>query len=95
MLDSGTERGRIEHLAAGVLDGTANPDGRGMLVRGLEYQPLCREDLDEHLIGPLTRLARLAATVADALRDCPDISVRRSAAVLGARAHPVLAAFDG
>jgi hypothetical protein len=32
--------------------------------------------------------------VADTLRDCPDHGARRSAAVLAARAHPILAAFD-
>jgi hypothetical protein len=42
----------------------------------------------------LLRLARLAGTVADALRDCPEARVRRSAAILAARAHPIRAAFD-
>jgi hypothetical protein len=63
-------------------------------VRGQEYQPLLREDFDPRVLDGLLRLARLAATVADGLRECPDGSVRRSAAVLAARAHPLLAAFD-
>ena len=46
------------------------------------------------VLDGLLRLARLAGTVADALRDCPDASVRRSAAVLAARAHPLRATFD-
>jgi hypothetical protein len=32
--------------------------------------------------------------VAETLRDCPDPLVRRSAAVLAARAHPIRVAFD-
>jgi hypothetical protein len=45
-------------------------------------------------IQALVRLGRLAEDVADTLRDHPDPSVRRSAAVLAARAHPLLAAVD-
>jgi hypothetical protein len=40
------------------------------------------------------RLARLSAEVADTLAECPDERVRRSAAVLAARAHPLRVAFD-
>jgi hypothetical protein len=42
----------------------------------------------------VVRLARLAQQASTYLRDCPDANVRRSAALLAARAHPVLAAFD-
>jgi hypothetical protein len=88
------KRGSAGNLAARLLTGTANPDGPGMLLGGLEYQPVLREDLDPLLVERLVRLARLAESVADALRDCPRADVRRSAAVLAARAHPVRAAFD-
>jgi hypothetical protein len=107
-----------------VLDGTANPDGPGLLVRGREYEPVLLgelearpagglqtaegavaaggpravggpgSDLDPFVVNALIRLARLAGAVGDALRDCPDPGVRRSAAVLAARAYPVRAAFD-
>jgi hypothetical protein len=78
-----------------VLDGSANPDGGpGLLVRGHEYEPLLRSDFDPFVLDALIRMARLAGSVADALRDCPDPAVRRSAAVLAARAHPLRAAFD-
>jgi len=77
-----------------VLNGTANPEGAGLLLRGREYQPALREELDSQLLDGLIRLARLAGTVADALGECPDAQVRRSAAVLAARAHPIRAAFD-
>jgi hypothetical protein len=87
-------RRTIQRVAARVLHGTANPDGPGLLVRGQESQPLLRADLDSHTIDALMRLARLAGSVADALRDCPDPAVRRSAAILAARAHPLRAAFD-
>jgi hypothetical protein len=43
----------------------------------------------------VVRLARLAESVAEVLRECPEPDVRRSAAVLAARAHPVRAALDG
>jgi hypothetical protein len=85
---------RITRIAARVWDGTANPDGPGLHLRGLEYQPAQRADFDPSVLDGLMRLARLAETVADALRECPDASVRRSAAVLAARAHPIRAAFD-
>jgi hypothetical protein len=77
-----------------VLAGTANPDGPGLLLRGHEYQPLPRQELDLLVVGALVRLARLAGSAADALRECPDPAVRRSAAILAARAHPIRAAFD-
>lgn len=77
-----------------MLNGTANPAGLGLLERGHEYQPLLRQDLDPSVVAALIRMARLAVSVAEALCECPDPGVRRSAAVLAARAHPVLAAFD-
>jgi hypothetical protein len=81
-------------MAARLLSGTANPDGPGLLVRGLEYQPLMRAEFDPLLVDSLVRLARLAESVADSLRDCPRRDIRRSAAVLAARAHPIRAALD-
>jgi hypothetical protein len=77
-----------------VLHGSANADGPGLLERGREYQPLLGEDLDPAILSAMVRLARLAGSVADALRECPDPGVRRSAAVLAARAHPIRVAFD-
>jgi len=65
-----------------------------LLLRGREYRPAQREDFDPFAIDALIRMARLAGTVADTLRDCPDAHVRRSAAILAARAHPLRAAFD-
>jgi hypothetical protein len=53
-----------------------------------------REDFDPLVVGPLLHLAHLAESVAEHLRDCPDPAIRRSVAVLSARAHPLLAAFD-
>lgn len=76
-----------------ILDGTADPDGRGLLQRGSEYEPRRRADYDPQLPELLLRLARLAEAVADTVRDHPDPGVRRSAAVLAARAHPLRAAF--
>jgi hypothetical protein len=40
------------------------------------------------------RLCRLASAAADALADCPNGAVRRSAAVLAARAHPLRVGLD-
>ncbi len=65
-----------------------------MLLRGREYQPFSRTDFDPLVLEGMLRLARLADSVADRLRDCPDPKVRRSAAIVAARAHPLLAAFD-
>jgi hypothetical protein len=85
---------QVEQDVAAVLNGTANPDGPGLLVRGLEHQPLLAADFDPLVVESLVRLARLAESVADTLRDCPRADVRRSVAVLAARAHPVRAALD-
>jgi hypothetical protein len=64
------------------------------LLRGLEYQPLPRSDVDPKLLELLLRLARLAEDAGYGLKQHPDPRVRRSAAVLAARAHPLRAAFD-
>jgi hypothetical protein len=85
---------QIRREARRLLEGTANPEGTGLLLRGREYQPSARADFDPFVLDGLLRMARLAGSIADALRDCPDASVRRSAAILAARAHPLLAAFD-
>jgi hypothetical protein len=84
----------IRLVARRILEGTANPDSKGLLLHGREYQPSVRSDFDPLVLDGLIRLARLAGTVADALRECPDAKVRRSAAVVAARAHPIRAAFD-
>ncbi len=88
------QRLRIQRVARQILHGTANPDGVGLLVRGREYQPATRADFDPLVLDALIRTARLAGKVADLLRDCPDARVRRSAAVMAARAYPIRAAFD-
>jgi len=77
-----------------LLDGTADPDGRGLLVRGDEFRPRGRSSFEPHLVDGLLRLARLAESVGGALREHPDPLVRRSAALLAARAHPLRAAFN-
>jgi hypothetical protein len=89
-----TSAGHIRLVAGRVLDGTANPEGTGLLLRGREFQPALRADFDSQVLAGLMRLARLAGTVADVLSECPDATARRSAAVLAARAHPLRAAFD-
>jgi hypothetical protein len=73
---------------------TANPDGPGLLEPGREYQPSMAEEFDPAIVEALIRLARLTDVVASSLRDHPDATVRRSAAVLAARAHPIRAALD-
>jgi hypothetical protein len=84
----------VRREAGRILGGTANPDGEGLLVRGREYQPLLRREFEPLVLTSLVRLARLAGSVADVLRNCPDAQVRRSAAILAARAHPLRVAFD-
>jgi hypothetical protein len=53
-----------------------------------------RGDFDPLVLDALIRLAHLAGVAADTVRECPDAGVRRSAAVLAARAHPIRTAFD-
>jgi hypothetical protein len=50
---------------------------------------------DPIVVDALLKLAQLAVDAGAYLRDCPDARVRRSAAVLAARSHPLLAGFDG
>jgi hypothetical protein len=83
----------VRRQAQRIWSATANPDGPGLLERGLEYQPRDSTAFDPRVIEGLVRLARLAESVADTLRDCPDADVRRSAAILAARAHPIRAAL--
>ena len=73
---------------------TANPDGPGLLERGREFEPMPIDQFDRDVVGALIRLARLSESVAETLRDCPDANVRRSVAILAARAYPIRAAFD-
>lgn len=85
---------RVRGQARRIWSATANPDGPGLLERGLEYEARNRTAFDPIVVDGLVRLANLAESVGDRLRECPDADVRRSAAILAARAHPVLAAFD-
>jgi hypothetical protein len=78
-----------------IWSATANPDGAGLLERGREFAPTRGDALEPQVVELVVRLARLAESVAEVLRECPEPSVRRSAAVLAARAHPVRAALDG
>jgi hypothetical protein len=76
------------------LEATADPEGRGLQLRGLEPLPVRRGDLEPVVVDGLLRLARLADAVGPTLRRHPDAGVRGSAAVLAARAHPLLAGLD-
>jgi hypothetical protein len=66
-----------------------------VLEYGREYTPTRGTAFDQDVTRALVRLARLAEDVSRVLRDHPDPLVRRSAAVLAARAHPIRAALDG
>jgi hypothetical protein len=63
-------------------------------LRGHEFEPVGREAFNPLALMGVLRLARLASVAADALTDCPNAAVRRSAAVLAARAHPVRVGLD-
>jgi hypothetical protein len=65
-----------------------------LLEPGHEFEPSLAEDFDPFVVESLVRLTRLAESASELLRDCPDAQIRRSAAVLAARAHPVRAALD-
>ncbi|MBV9596066.1 MAG: hypothetical protein JOZ87_04340 [Chloroflexi bacterium] len=73
---------------------TANPDGRGWLERGREYTPTRVDEFDPVVLEAIGRLARLADSVSETLREHPEVEVRRSAAILAARAHPIVAVLD-
>jgi hypothetical protein len=85
----------VRRAAERLWAATANPDGPGLLERGREFAPTPAAAFDPLVVSALVRLARLSESVAELLRDCPEPSVRRSAAVLAARAYPIRAAFDG
>jgi hypothetical protein len=80
--------------ASRLWSATANPDGRGWLERGREYHATPLRAFDPTVVDAIGRLARLADSVSQTLREHPDVEVRRSAAILAARAHPILAALD-
>jgi hypothetical protein len=80
--------------ASRLWSATANPEGRGWIERGREYEPTRIDAFDPLVVNAVGRLARLAESVSHSLREHPDAEVRRSAAVLAARAHPILAALD-
>jgi hypothetical protein len=90
-VSSGSEARR---QVARLWSATANPEGPGLLERGREFQPTRREEFDPRVVEAVVRLARLAASLGEVLGDCPDARVRRSAAILAARAYPVRAALD-
>src|SRR5206468_7965187 len=84
----------VRAAAERLWSATANPDGSGLLERGREFEPFRQDAYDPVALDAVLRLARLSGRVVEMLRDCPDEHARRSAALLAARAHPVLAAFD-
>jgi hypothetical protein len=86
--------GRIAAAARRIWSATANPDGPGLLERGREYAPTSADEFEPVVVDGVVTVARLAESVAEVLRDCPDPAVRLSAAVLAARAHPIRVALD-
>jgi hypothetical protein len=85
----------LDPLAERLLEGVADPGGKGLLLRGEETTPLRLSDLPEgsplrETGETLVRLALVAERAAELLRDHPDSAVRHSAAVLAAQAHPLL-----
>lgn len=86
----------IARAARRLLDGTADPDGRGLALRGEEMLPFRLANLPDGsamaiAASGLERLARLQDEVGARLRDHPDPAIRRAAALLAVRAHPLLA----
>lgn len=86
----------IARAARRLLDGTADADGRGLAPRGEEMRPFRLADLPAGsaiavAASGLVRLARLQDEVGVLLRDHPDATIRRAAALLAVRAHPLLA----
>ena len=93
-MGSVAKAGAVRAAASRLWASTANPDGAGLLERGREFEPTQPAEFDPTAAEAVKRIARLSDRVAEVLRDCPDASVRRSAAILAARAHPILAALD-
>jgi hypothetical protein len=63
------------------------------LLRGLEFQPRGQSMFEPQVVRGLLRLARLAESVGTTLEQHPDALIRRSSALLAARAHPLRAVF--
>jgi len=96
-------RAAARAAARKLLQATADADGRGLLLRGHEFAPLSAADLAgpaggerlaARLVEPMRRLARLGDAVGTRLLDHPDAHVRRSAAIVAARAYPLLLGLD-
>ncbi len=92
-------RHRVDGAAALLRSGVADPDGRGLLMRGWEPAAIVAADLAPgSALGVaaegLLRLARLAEQAAARLSEHPDAEVRLSAAMLAAAAHPLIEGLD-
>jgi hypothetical protein len=57
--------------------------------------PAGGDRLEARLVESMRRLARLGDAVGARLLDHPDAQVRRSAAIVAARAYPLLLGLDG
>lgn len=92
-------RNDIAHEAERLLRAVANPDGPGLLLPGEEATPLTMANLTPgtplaEAASGLLRLARVAGDASELLQDHPDPRVRRSMALLTARAYPILTGLE-
>jgi hypothetical protein len=92
---------QVAQAAAAMLEASADPDARGLVLRGREHQPLLVHDMAPDsaqgvAARGLLRLATLAEELIDGpLFEHPSPSVRRAVAVLAARAHPLRVGLEG
>lgn len=80
--------------AARLFSAAGDTEPNGLVLPGSEFDRARLEDFDPVVLDAVSRLARLSASLADTLGDHPDAHVRQSAAILAARAHPLLLGLD-
>ena len=93
--DRATARTRRFRRDAGRLFSAAGEtEPTGLILAGAGAGRARLESFDPRVVTAVTRLARLAASLTETLGDHPDAAVRRSVAILAARAYPVLLGLD-
>lgn len=93
--DRRSERNRrVRREAARLFSAAGDTEPNGLVLPGSEFDRATVEDFDPVVLDAVSRLARLSASLSEPLGNHPDAQVRRSAAILAARAHPLLLGLD-
>ncbi|GAC1314812.1 MAG: hypothetical protein NVSMB2_04890 [Chloroflexota bacterium] len=85
---------RVRREATRLFSASGDTEPTGLVLAGDEFERARLDTFDPVVLDAVTRLARLAASLCETLGSHPDGDVRRSVALLAARAHPLLLGLD-